>query len=145
MRVLLQRVSQASVSVDDQVVGRVGIGFVLLVGITHGDGSAEIAWMAKKVAGLRVFEDDDGKMNRALADVDGGILAISQFTLYGDTRKGRRPSFIDAARPEHAEPLFNQFCDLLRAENLTVETGVFGANMQVEIHNDGPITLMLER
>ena len=145
MRVLLQRVTSASVTVDGEVVGRIGRGFCLLVGITHNDTEQELNWLANKVAGLRLFEDDAGKMNRSLSDVDGGILAISQFTLYGDTRKGRRPSFINAARPEHAEPLFDKFVEQLRAAQIHVETGIFGAMMQVEIHNDGPVTLMLER
>jgi D-tyrosyl-tRNA(Tyr) deacylase len=145
MRVLLQRVSQASVTVDGTVIGRIGRGYCLLVGITHDDGQAEAAWLAHKIVGLRIFEDDDGKMNRALSDVDGAILAVSQFTLYGDTRKGRRPSFIHAARPEHAEPLFDYFVSSLRQLGVTVETGAFGAMMDVEIHNDGPVTLMLEK
>ncbi len=145
MRVLLQRVSRASVTVDDKIVGSVGRGFCLLVGITHTDSEAEAAWLAKKVAGLRLFEDENGKMNRGLEDENGGILAISQFTLYGDTRKGRRPSFINAARPAQAEPLFDYFVKQLRGLGLQVETGVFGADMQVEIHNEGPVTLMLER
>lgn len=145
MRVLLQRVSHASVTVENIIVGEVGCGFCLLVGIAHTDSEIEAAWLAKKVAGLRLFEDDVGKMNRSLDDVGGGILAISQFTLYGDARKGRRPSFINAARPEQAEPLFDYFVAQLRAVGLQVATGVFGANMHVEIHNDGPVTLMLER
>ncbi len=145
MQILLQRVSRASVTVDNEIVGEVGRGFCLLVGITHRDSETEAAWLAKKVAGLRLFEDDVGKMNRGLDDVGGGILAISQFTLYGDARKGRRPSFIEAARPEHAEPLFDYFVEQLRNSGLKVATGLFGADMQVEIHNDGPVTLMLER
>lgn len=145
MRVLLQRVSSASVLVGGETVGAIGRGFVLLVGITHDDGSAESTWLANKIAGLRLFEDDDGKMNRGLDDVGGAILAVSQFTLYGDARKGRRPSFTDAARPEHAEPLFDHFVAALRRHGLTVATGVFGALMEVVIHNDGPVTLMLER
>ncbi len=145
MRVLLQRVTFASVAVDDLIVGQIERGYVVLVGLTHDDDAADIAWMAKKVVGVRLFEDDDGKMNRDLAAVDGAILAISQFTLYGDARKGRRPSFIAAARPETAEPLFDDFCQQLRDLGLTVATGLFGADMQVTIHNDGPVTLMLER
>ncbi len=145
MRVLLQRVSQASVRVDDQVVGQIAQGFCLLVGITHSDSETEAQWLAQKVAGIRLFDDADGKMNLGLADVGGAILAVSQFTLYGDARKGRRPSFIEAARPDSAEPLFDYFCDQLRSHDLTVETGVFGAMMQVSIENDGPITLMLEK
>jgi D-tyrosyl-tRNA(Tyr) deacylase len=145
MRVVLQRVSRASVTVDGAVVGRIGRGFALLVGITHADGTAQVEWMARKIAGLRLFEDADGKMNCGLDDVDGAILAVSQFTLYGDARKGRRPSFTQAARPEHAEPLFDHFVASLQRTGLDVSTGVFGAMMDVEIHNDGPVTLILER
>jgi D-aminoacyl-tRNA deacylase len=145
MRALLQRVSRASVTVDGRVVGRIGRGFVVLLGVTHGDTRAEADWLANKVAGLRVFEDADGKMNAALADVEGELLVVSQFTLYADARKGRRPSFTDAAPPETAEPLVDYFVDQLRARGFTVATGVFGAHMDVEIHNDGPVTLMLER
>jgi D-tyrosyl-tRNA(Tyr) deacylase len=145
MRVLLQRVSGASVSIAGEEVGRAGRGFCLLVGFTHGDTPAEVAWMADKVAGLRLFPDDEGKMNLALEDIGGGLLVVSQFTLYGDAAKGRRPSFGNAARPEQAIPLYEEFCALLKAKGLEVGTGEFGASMQVEIHNDGPVTLMLER
>ncbi|MCO5199055.1 MAG: D-aminoacyl-tRNA deacylase [Anaerolineae bacterium] len=145
MKVVLQRVSRASVTVDGTVVGRIGPGFALLVGITHSDTKAQVEWMARKIAGLRLFEDAERKMNCGLDDVDGSILAVSQFTLYGDARKGRRPSFIEAARPEHAEPLFDHFVATLRHIGLDVATGVFGAVMDVEIHNDGPVTLILER
>lgn len=146
MRVLIQRVSQGSVTVDGRIVGEIERGFVALVGITHDDTQAEADWLAAKLAGLRIFEDDAGKMNLSLADVGGGVLAVSQFTLYGDARKGRRPSFTDAARPETAAPLFDYFCHQLRTRHgLHVETGIFGAMMQVAIHNDGPVTLMLER
>jgi D-tyrosyl-tRNA(Tyr) deacylase len=145
LKVLIQRVSQGSVTVDGEVVGEIGPGFVLLVGVTHDDGEEEAAWLARKVAGIRLFEDDAGKMNLALSDVGGQVLVVSQFTLYGDASKGRRPSFIDAARPEQAEPLVDYFCERLREHGLQVETGVFGASMQVQIHNDGPVTLMLER
>lgn len=145
MKVLLQRVSHARVVVDGDVVGEIGRGFVLLVGVTHNDTRAEADWLATKVAGLRVFEDAEGKINASLADVDGALLVVSQFTLYGDARKGRRPSFTDAARPELAEPLVDYFADRLRALGLRVATGVFGAYMQVEIVNDGPVTMMLER
>jgi D-aminoacyl-tRNA deacylase len=145
MRALLQRVSRARVTVDGRVVGRIGRGFVVLLGVTHGDTRAEADWLANKVAGLRVFEDADGKMNAALADVGGELLVVSQFTLYADARKGRRPSFTDAALPETAELLVDYFVDQLRARGFTVATGVFGAHMDVEIHNDGPVTLMLER
>lgn len=145
MRILLQRVSRAAVTVDGEVIGQIGQGFCLLVGVTHGDTEAEALWLANKVAGLRVFEDEAGKMNRSLADVGGALLVVSQFTLYGDARKGRRPSFSNAAPPETAEPLVAYFCSALRQQGFTVETGRFGAYMDVEIHNDGPVTLLLER
>ena len=144
MRVLVQRVSRAEVRVGERVTGRIGRGFVLLVGFTHADGDAELEWMTDKVLGLRVFSDADDKMNLALGDVGGALLVVSQFTLYGDTRKGKRPSFIDAARPEHAVPLYERFVALLRAR-VPVETGEFGAMMDVELVNDGPVTLWLER
>jgi D-tyrosyl-tRNA(Tyr) deacylase len=145
MRVLLQRVSSGSVSVDGEVTGRVGVGYVALVGVTDGDGEPQAALLARKTAHLRVFEDDDGKMNRSVLDVNGGVLVISQFTLYADARKGRRPSFIKAARPETAEPLVQRYAELLMAEGVTqVEHGVFGAMMDVEIHNDGPTTIWLD-
>lgn len=145
MKVLIQRVSQARVTVDGDVVGAIGRGLVVLVGVTHGDAQDEAAWLANKVAGLRIFEDDQGKMNLALDDVGGSALVISQFTLYGDASKGRRPSWSAAARPEEAEPLVDYFVEQLRREGLTVDTGLFGAYMDVEIHNDGPVTLMIER
>ncbi|HEX3234287.1 MAG TPA: D-aminoacyl-tRNA deacylase [Gemmatimonadales bacterium] len=145
MRVVLQRVSQASVTIDGRVAGAIGQGFCLLVGFTHGDTAAQVDWMAEKVAGLRLFSDAAGKMNLGLSDVGGGVLVISQFTLYGDAAKGRRPSFIDAAGPDLAEPLYQRFVAALRALGLDVATGEFGANMQVEIHNDGPVTLILDR
>jgi D-tyrosyl-tRNA(Tyr) deacylase len=145
MRALIQRVTNASVTVDNQVVGRIGKGFMILLGVTHSDSEAEAQWLARKIAGLRVFDDEDGKMNAALADVDGEILVVSQFTLYGDARKGRRPSYTDAARPEQAEPLVDYFVDQLRRMGYNVASGVFGAHMDVEIHNDGPVTLMVER
>jgi D-aminoacyl-tRNA deacylase len=145
MRVVLQRVTRASVSIDGRVAGAIGRGFCLLVGLTHGDTDATVDWMAEKVAGLRLFPDAEGKMNLGLDEVGGGVLVISQFTLYGDSAKGRRPSFIDAARPETAIPLYQRFVGALRARGLEVATGEFGADMQVEIHNDGPVTLILER
>jgi D-tyrosyl-tRNA(Tyr) deacylase len=141
----LQRVSRASVTVEGRVVGAIGRGFVILLGVTHDDGQAQADWLARKIAGLRLFEDPEGKMNLGLADVGGQVLVVSQFTLYGDARKGRRPSFTDAARPEQAEPLVDYFAQRLRGHGLTVEMGVFGAMMEVEIHNDGPVTMMLER
>jgi D-tyrosyl-tRNA(Tyr) deacylase len=125
-------------------VGRIERGFLVLVGITAADGEQQAALLARKIGGLRVFEDADGKMNLALADIGGAVLAVSQFTLYADMRKGRRPSFIAAARPEQAEPLYQRFCALLRAEGLTVEQGVFQADMQVALVNDGPVTLWLD-
>jgi len=146
MRAVVQRVSRASVTVDGQIVGAIGHGLMILLGVTHGDGEEQARWLANKVAGLRIFEDDEGKMNRSLLDVGGGALVVSQFTLYGDSRKGRRPSFTDAARPEVAEPLCARFGELLRQEGVReVQSGVFGAHMQVEIHNDGPVTLIVER
>lgn len=145
MRALLQRVSRAKVTVRGQEVGSIEKGFVVLLGVTHQDSEAEAIWLANKVQGLRLFEDADGKMNLGLKDVGGAVLVVSQFTLYGDARKGRRPSFINAARPEKAEPLVERFTRELRQNGLEVETGSFGEMMTVEIHNDGPVTLMLER
>ncbi|MGH7620507.1 MAG: D-aminoacyl-tRNA deacylase [Gemmatimonadaceae bacterium] len=145
MRVLLQRVSRAEVRVGERVTGRIGAGFALFVGFTHSDGEDQLTWMADKVAGLRVFPDDHDKMNRSITDAAGAMLVVSQFTLYGDAVKGRRPSFVDAARPEVAQPLFNRFVDSLRARGISVETGEFGASMAVELVNDGPVTLWLER
>jgi D-tyrosyl-tRNA(Tyr) deacylase len=145
MRVLLQRVSKASVTVDSAVVGAIDHGLVILVGVGHGDGDEQAAWLAKKVTGLRIFEDADGKFNLSILDVGGSALVVSQFTLFADTRKGRRPAFIDAASPEIAEPLVERFAEHLRARGIPVEMGVFGAHMLVEIHNDGPVTIWLER
>lgn len=145
MRVFLQRVREASVTIDGREHGRIGRGFLLLVGFTHGDTPAEVDWMAEKVAGLRLFTDAEGKMNLGLAEVGGGLLVVSQFTLYGDAVKGRRPSFIAAARPETAIPLYERFVAQLRATGTTVATGEFGADMQVALVNDGPVTLQLER
>lgn len=145
MRALLQRVSEANVTVGGRVVGRIGRGFVVLLGVAHRDTRAEADWLAAKIAGLRVFEDGAGKMNRSLDEVGGELLVISQFTLYGDARKGRRPSFTEAAPPETAEPLVDYFVTRLREMGFRVATGVFGAHMIVEIHNDGPVTIMIER
>ncbi len=145
MRVVLQRVSKASVTIDGRCTGAIGRGFCLLVGFTHGDTGEQVDWMAEKVAGLRLFSDAAGKMNLGLDEVNGAVLVISQFTVYGDSAKGRRPSFIDAARPEVAVPLYERFVAALRARGLEVATGEFGADMQVEIHNDGPVTLILDR
>ncbi|HSJ10463.1 MAG TPA: D-aminoacyl-tRNA deacylase [Longimicrobiales bacterium] len=146
MKVVLQRVSRAEVRIDGVVRGRIGTGYVLLVGFHAADAEPALEWMADKVVGLRLFADAEGKMNLALDDVAGSMLVVSQFTLYGDTRKGRRPSFIDAAPPETAIPLYEQFIELLRARAPgRVETGEFGAMMDVELVNDGPVTLLLER
>ena len=145
MRVLLQRVKEASVSIDERVVGAIGRGFCLLVGFTHDDTPERLSWMAEKIAGLRLFSDAEGKMNLSLAEVGGEVLVVSQFTLYGDAAKGRRPSFIDAARPEVAIPLYDQFLVALRSHDLQVRSGQFGAMMVVSLQNDGPVTLMLER
>ncbi len=150
MRVLLQRVSRAEVRVRQPdgtagTAGRIGRGYLLLVGFTDADDEPRLAWMADKVIGLRLFADADQKMNLALGDVGGSLLVVSQFTLYGDVQKGRRPSFLDAARPDVAVPLYDRFVALLRERGATVETGVFGAMMDVELVNDGPVTLWLER
>jgi D-tyrosyl-tRNA(Tyr) deacylase len=145
MRVLLQRVSRAEVRVGERVTGRIGRGYLLLVGLTQTDDEHKLEWMADKVVGLRLFSDAEDKMNLALGDVGGALLVVSQFTLYGDAAKGRRPSFIDAARPEIAIPLYERFITLLRARGVQVETGEFGAMMDVELVNDGPVTLWLER
>lgn len=145
MRIVLQRCSRAEVRIDGNIVGQIGKGFVLLVGITDGDSTAEADYLAKKVAQMRVFEDAEGKMNLGLKEVDGSILSISQFTLYADCRKGNRPSFIRAARPEVAEPLYEYFNQQLRTEyGLQVETGRFGADMKVDFINDGPVTIILD-
>jgi D-tyrosyl-tRNA(Tyr) deacylase len=147
MRVVLQRVSRAEVRVGGRVTGAIAAGYVVLVGFAPTDTDETLAWMAEKIVGLRLFADDDGKMNRSLAEVGGGLLVVSQFTLYGDARKGRRPSFTDAASPELAVPLYERFVALLRerAGGLPVATGEFGAMMEVELVNDGPVTLQLER
>jgi D-aminoacyl-tRNA deacylase len=145
MRVVLQRVSGASVTINGRVVGSIGRGFCLLAGFTHGDTPIQVDWMAEKIAGLRLFSDAEGKMNLGLQEVGGSVLVISQFTLYGDVVKGRRPSFADAARPEVAIPLYQRFVDSLRKLGLDVATGEFGADMKVQIQNDGPVTLILDR
>ena len=145
MRAVIQRVSQASVTVKGRVVGAIQRGLVILVGVRAGDTESEAQWMASKIATLRIFDDDEGKLNRSVQDVGGSILVISQFTLYGDARKGRRPSYTDAAPPEVAEPLIHRLVELLEAEGVPVQTGVFRAHMLVEIHNDGPVTILLEQ
>ncbi len=144
MRAVVQRVSRASVTVDGEIVGSIGKGFVVLFGVTHDDSETDAAYLAEKIIGLRVFEDDGGKMNLALADVAGGCLVVSQFTLYGDCRKGRRPSFVAAAGPEQAERLYESFVALLRDKGIDVATGRFRAHMDVELVNDGPVTLLLD-
>ncbi len=145
MRVVVQRVREARVTIDGRVAGEVGLGYLLLVGFTHTDTASDVKWMADKVVGLRLMSDADGKMNLDLAGVGGALLVVSQFTLYGDAAKGRRPSFIDAARPETAIPLYERFLADLRATGVTVAAGEFGADMQVSLINDGPVTLILER
>lgn len=144
MRVVLQRSGPAAVRVNGEVTGQIDKGYVLLVGITHTDTEQDVDYVAKKIAGLRLWEDEEGKMNRSIDEVGGDILSVSQFTLYGDTKKGRRPSFIEAARPEHAEPLWNYFNRKLEEEGLAVQTGIFGAMMDVELVNDGPVTIIVE-
>ncbi len=144
MRALIQRVSRASVLVDDQEVASIGRGYLVLLGVARDDGEAQAAWLARKIAGLRLFEDDGGKMNLDLADVAGAVLAVSQFTLYGDARKGRRPSFSRAAPPAQARALYDTFCELLMAEGVLVQKGVFQAHMEVGLVNDGPVTLWLQ-
>jgi len=144
MRVLLQRVSRASVTVDREHVAEIGRGFVALVGVGHGDTAEVAAKLAARTARLRVFADEAGLMNLALGDVGGAVLAVSQFTLYADVRRGNRPSFTDAAGPEQGKAVYETYVDALRAEGVPVETGVFGAHMQVELINDGPVTILLE-
>lgn len=145
MRALLQRVSSGRVTVEGEIVGQIGKGFVILLGITHTDTPAQAEWLANKISGLRLFEDAEGKMNLGLDEIDGHVLAVSQFTLYGEVKRGKRPSFSHAARPEQAEPLYEHFVTTLRQKGIHVETGIFGAMMQVDIHNDGPVTLLLEK
>jgi D-tyrosyl-tRNA(Tyr) deacylase len=144
MRAVVQRVSRARVVIDGETVGEIGRGLVVLLGVTHTDTAEAAAWLADKVVGLRIFNDADGKMNRGVADVGGGVLVVSQFTLYGDCQKGRRPSFIDAARPEVAVPLYEAFVNGVKALGVPAATGRFGAMMQVELVNDGPVTLIVD-
>jgi len=145
VKIVLQRVSRASVSVDGENIGSIGVGFLVLVGFTQGDGTSQLQWMADKIVGLRLFPDDEGKMNLDVKDVGGALLVVSQFTLYADARKGRRPSFVDAASPDDATALYDQFVRALIASGVPVETGSFGAKMYVELVNDGPVTLILDR
>lgn len=145
MRLLIQRVSKASVTVDQQIISSIGKGLLVLLGVGHGDGEAQAAFLAEKTANLRIFEDEQGKTNLSILDVKGDAIVVSQFTLYADARKGRRPSFTDAALPEIAEPLVNRFVELLRGYGVPTQTGKFGADMKVEIHNDGPVTIWLEK
>jgi D-tyrosyl-tRNA(Tyr) deacylase len=144
MRAVIQRVGRASVAVDGEIVGKIGRGLLILLGVTHSDTPAEAVWLAEKTVSLRIFNDADGKMNFGLTDVKGAVLVVSQFTLYGDAQKGRRPSFIAAARPEQAIPLYEAFVNGIKALGIPVETGRFGAMMDVELVNDGPVTLILE-
>lgn len=144
MRVVVQRSKEAKVTVGDRVTGAISNGFVVLVGVTHDDTEKEAAYLADKVANLRVFEDDQGKMNLSLVDVGGQVLSVSQFTLYGDCRKGRRPNFMEAARPDQANDIYEAFNAKLREMGVTVETGEFGAMMDVQLTNDGPVTLIIE-
>jgi D-aminoacyl-tRNA deacylase len=144
MKVVVQRSKEAAVVVNGETVGAIDRGLVLLVGLTHEDTEADIRWMADKIAGLRIFEDDGGKMNLSVAEIGGAILSVSQFTLYGDCRKGRRPNFMAAARPEQAEAQYDAFNDALRAGGIQVETGIFGAMMDVSFTNWGPVTLIVD-
>ncbi|BDG36912.1 D-aminoacyl-tRNA deacylase [Saccharococcus caldoxylosilyticus] len=144
MKVVVQRAKKAKVTVNGEVVGAIGHGLVLLVGVTHSDTLEDVAFIADKIAHLRIFEDEAGKMNLSVLDVGGDILSVSQFTLYGDCRKGRRPNFMEAAKPDHALPLYEALNEALRQKGIRVETGKFGAMMEVELINDGPVTLIVE-
>lgn len=144
MRCVVQRVSRASVAVDGEVIGEIDQGLMVLIGVHQDDTAQDVRYMAEKIPHLRIFEDDQGKMNRSVLDIGGGLLAVSQFTLYGDARKGRRPDFITAAKPEHANALYEQLVDAWRQTGLTVETGRFRAEMAVELINDGPVTILLD-
>ncbi|MGL5055604.1 MAG: D-aminoacyl-tRNA deacylase [Fusobacteriaceae bacterium] len=144
MRVVIQRVKHSSVKVDEEIIGKIDAGLLVLLGIKEGDTEKDVIWLSNKVASLRIFEDENGKMNKELKDINGSILLISQFTLYGDCVKGKRPSFIQAARPETAIPLYEKFIENLRNQGINVETGSFGADMKVELLNDGPVTLVID-
>jgi D-aminoacyl-tRNA deacylase len=144
MRIIVQRSKEASVTVEEKIIGKIEYGFVLLVGVTHDDREEDAAYLADKIVHLRIFEDENGKMNRSLLDVGGSILSVSQFTLYGDCRKGRRPNFMGAAKPEYALSIYQHFNEQLKQKGVHVETGEFGAMMNVSLNNDGPVTLILE-
>lgn len=144
MRAVVQKVSSSKVTVDEEVVGQINQGLLVLLGVTHDDTSKDVDYMVDKITNLRIFEDEDGKMNLSLKDVNGEVLAVSQFTLYGDARRGRRPSFSDAARPEIANPLYEEFVEKVRNQGINVGTGKFGAHMMVDLINDGPVTILLE-
>jgi D-tyrosyl-tRNA(Tyr) deacylase len=145
MRAVIQRVRRASVTVDAALVGEIGVGLLVLLGVTDGDTPEHAQWLADKIAGLRIFADDDGKMNRSVVEIAGGVLVVSQFTLYGDCSKGRRPSFVEAAAPDIAIPLYEAFVAAMRSHGIATATGRFGAMMQVELINDGPVTLIIDR
>jgi len=145
MRALVQRVTKASVTVDDKIISQIGKGLVVLLGVGHGDAEEQVEFLAEKIANLRIFEDEQGKTNLSILDVKGEAIVVSQFTLFADTRKGRRPSFINAAMPDVAEPLVDRFVESLRGHGVPSQTGKFGAHMLVEIHNDGPVTIWLEK
>jgi len=144
MRGVVQRVGRASVKIDGELTGQIAEGLLVLVGVAHDDSESDVAYLAEKVAGLRIFEDDAGKMNRSVIDVDGAVLAVSQFTLFGDVRKGKRPSFDEAARPEQARQLYDDFVERVRALGLRCETGRFQEMMEVELVNTGPVTILLD-
>lgn len=145
MRAVIQRVTRAEVTIDGDCVGAIDSGLMVLLGVAPTDGEAELDWLVRKIAGLRIFTDDAGMMNHSVLETGGGVLVVSQFTLYGNCKKGRRPSFVGAAPPEHAEPLYETFCTRLAALGAPVATGRFGASMQVSLVNDGPVTIILER
>lgn len=144
MRAVVQRVSQASVTVGEEVVGQIGAGFLVLLGVADSDAPADLEWLVNKIVGLRVFEDDEGRMNRDIVESGGAMLVVSQFTLLGDCRKGRRPSFVKAARPEIARETYDAFCDVVRAKGIEIETGRFQQHMDVALVNDGPVTLLID-
>ena len=145
MKTVIQRVTEASVTIDRKVNGKIGKGLMILIGISAEDTKEQADWIAHKIANMRIFEDGEQHMNRSILDIGGDILAVSQFTLYADCRKGNRPNFMAAGRPEISEPLYEYLCDALRGHGIHVETGIFGADMQVSLVNDGPVTIVLER